>query len=205
MVVYFVSALRIRHAVLRGGLNVKKVLSAFLLIVAVFMAYAFSAVCMNADQKAPLGEKLGAPFKSISGAGAAFLALGAVALLGGLFFMFSKSRSEKAASIPSSELAARYALGKGKSKGLEVGFLFSGLLALGVLAAMVFGSLNNWFDEAVLGALGFVFALQIVMGVLFVIIFLKKKNKAVVPFIPAILLFLLEVGVGVFGFLKGPK
>jgi hypothetical protein len=190
---------------LRGGLKVKKVLSALLLIVAVFLAYAFAAVCMSTDEKAALGEKLGAPFKNIGGAGAAFLGLAVVALVGGLFFLFAKSRSEKAAAMPSSKLASRYALSGGKSKGLEVGFLFSGLLALAVLAAMVFGSLNNWFDEAVLGALGFAFALQIVMGVLFLVLFLKKKDKAVVPFIPAIVLFLLEVAVGVFGFLKGPK
>jgi len=184
---------------------VKKVLSALLLIVAIFMAYAFAAVCMSVDEKAAIGEKLGGPFKNIGGTGAVFLGLAVVALLGGLFFLFAKSRSEKAAKMPSSKLASRYALTKGKSKGLEVGFLFSGLLALAVLAVMVFGSLNNWFDEAVLGALGFVFALQIIMGVLFVIIFLKKKNKAVVPFIPAIVLFLFEIAVGVFGFLKGPK
>jgi hypothetical protein len=191
---------------LRGGLEVKKVLSAFLVIAAVFLAYAFSAVCMSTDEKAALGEKLGGPFKNIGGTGAVFLALAIVALIGGLFFLFAKSRSEKAAKMPSSKLASRYALARGKSKGLEVGFLFSGLLALAVLAAMVFGSLKGWFDEAVLGALGFVFALQVVMGVLFLLLFLKKKNKAVVPFIPAIALFLLEVALGVFGFLqKGPK
>lgn len=183
----------------------KKVLSALLLIVAVFLAYAFSAVCMSAGEKAPLGEKLGAPFKNIGGTGAVFLGLAVVALVGGLYFLFAKSRAEKAAAMPSSKLASRFALAQGKSKGLEVGFLFSGLLALGVLAAMVFGSLNNWFDEAILGALGFVFALQILMGVLFLIIFLKKKEKSVLPFIPAIVLFLLEIAVGVFGFLKGPK
>lgn len=183
----------------------KKVLSALLVLIAVFCAYAFASVStpLAEGEKADFGERLGAAFANLKGTGVMLLAVGALALIGAIFFMFSKSRKEKAAAMPSSKLASRYAALGRKSRGLEIGFLISGLLALGVLAMIVLGTIKAWFDEAAVGALGVVFIFQILMGVLFLVLFIKKKKKAVVTFIPALALFLLELGVGAFGLVMG--
>ena len=95
-------------------------------------------------------------------------------------------------------------LGK-KSKGLEVGFLLNGLVAVLVIALIVFGAIKAWFGEPMLGALGAVYILQVLMGILFLVLFFGKKDKAVLPFVPALALFLFQVAVGVFGLFMGPK
>ncbi len=185
----------------------KKLLSALLAVIAVFLAYGFAAVSIPAaeGEQPGLGARFAAPFGNLGGTGLVLLALGAVALIGALFLMFSKSRSEKAAAMPSSKFAAKYAMLGRKSKGLEVGFLINGLMALGVLALIVFGTIKGWLDEAAVGALGSVFVLQLLIGVLFLVLFFKKKDKALVPFIPALALFLFEVAVGGFGIVSGLK
>ena len=184
-----------------------KFISALLVLIAVFLAYAFAAsgYPVPEGEDIPFGEKLALPFKEIKGAGVALLALGFLVLIGALFFLFSKSRSEKAAGMSSTRLAAKFAIHGRRSKGLEVGFLASGVLALLVLAMIVFGTVKAWFDETVIGALGSVFILQLLFGLLFLVLFLKKKNKAVLPFIPAIALFIVEVAAGAFGLIKGLK
>ena len=184
-----------------------KVISALLVLIAVFLAYAFAASGYPAPEgeEIPLGEKLVLPFKGIQGVSVVLLALGVLVTIGALFFLFSKSRSEKAEAMSSTRLAAKFALHGRKSKGLEVGFLASGVLALAVLAMIVFGTVKAWFDETVIGALGSIFILQLLFGLLFFVLFIKKKNKAVLPFIPAIALFLLEVAAGAFGLIKGLK
>jgi len=187
---------------------VNKILSALLALVAVFLAYSFATVSVPAASEAQpsFGEKLAVPFNNIQGGGVILLILGGIAILGALFFLFSKSRSEKAKGMSSTQLAARFsALGK-KTKGLEVGFLLNGLLAFGIIVLVVFGAIKAWFDEAALGALGAVYILQVLMGILFLILFFGKKDKSVLPFIPAIALFLFQVAAGVFGLLMaGPK
>jgi hypothetical protein len=184
---------------------VKKILSALLMLLAVFLAFASAASTLSAPDGADAGftAKLKLPFTKFQGPGVVVLVLAVLALAGALYLLFSKSRAEKAASMPSAKVAAKYAMIGRKSKGLEVGFLFSGLLALAVLAMIIFSTVKLGFDKATLGALGAVFVLQIIMGLLFLILFLKKKDKAVVPFIPALALFLFEVAIGAFGLVRG--
>ncbi len=185
----------------------KKMLSALLALIAVFLAYAFAAVSVpvTEGEQVAFGARLAVPFKNAGGAGLALLGVGVLALIGALFCIFSKSRAEKAKAMPSSKFAAKYAMLGRKTKGLEVGFLVSGLAGLAVLAMIVMGTVNAWFNEAAIGALGCVFMLQILMGVVFFVLFLKKKDKALVPFIPALALFLFEVAVGGFGIVSGLK
>ena len=187
----------------------KKILSALLALIAVFMAYSFAAfsVPVPGDADMSLTARLKLPFEKPGGVAVIALIVGLIAFFGALFFMFSRSRSDKLARGASAKTAARYAMLGRKSKGLEIGFLFSGILALIVLALMVFGTIKLWFDkeieQAVLGTLGSVFVFQIIMGVLFIVFFMKKKDKAIIPFIPAVALFLFEVAVGAFGLVKG--
>jgi hypothetical protein len=194
---------------LYGGSPVKKILSALLALIAIFMAYAFAAFSISVPEggDTSLGARLKLPFDKPGGIAVGALIVGLIALLGALYLMFSRSRSQKAARMSSTKVAARYAMIGRKSKGLEIGFLFSGVLALVVLAVIVFGTIKLWFDkeieQAVLGVLGSVFILQILMGLIFFILFLKKKDKAIIPFIPAMALFLFEVAIGAFGLVKG--
>ena len=184
----------------------KKLLSALLALIAVFLAYAFAAVSVPVaeGEQVAFGVKLAAPFKNAGGIGFLLLGLGFLALVGALFFMFSKSRAEKAAKSPA-KFSAKYAMLGRKTKGLEVGFLLSGLAGLAVLAMIIFGTVKAWFNESAIGALACVFILQILMGVLFFVLFLKKKDKALVPFVPAIAIFLFEIALCVFGIVSGLK
>ena len=183
----------------------KKVLSALLVLIAVFLAYAFAAVSVPVTEGEELGfgRRLGLPFANLQGIGILLLVLGAAALIGTFFLLFLKPRTKKEAVKPSTGLSAKFTAPGSKSKGLEIGFLISGLVAFVILVVMVFGAIKGWFGEAALGALGSVFILQILMGVVFLVMFLKKKDKAIIPFIPALVLFLFEIAVSAFGLVMG--
>ncbi len=176
-----------------------KFLAILLMLTAVFLAYAFAAatVSLPGGQQVSLGAKLSAPFYNLKGASVIFFVVGCGALLCALYFALRTPRSAKAEG----DIAGL----NGKSNGLEIGFLFSGIIALVVLALMVLGSAKAWFDNLTLGALGSIFVIQIVMGVVFLVLFIKKEEKAVLPFIPAIIIFVLEVAIGVLGVVAGLK
>jgi hypothetical protein len=186
-----------------GGTPVKRLLTALVVLAAVFLAYAFAAMAAAppGSSDAGLAGKLRTPFDKIDGGGAVMLALGAGALLFGLYLVFSGS----GAGASAAPAAARFGKFGAKTKGLEIGFLLSGVAALAVLAMIVFGTAKAWFSVPALGALGAVFVLQLVMGLLFVILFLKKKDKVVAAFVPALALFLFEVAIGAYGVFMGLK
>lgn len=185
----------------------KKVVAAVLLLIAILLGYTFAVLNFPeaTGGEAGFGAKLVAPIKDIDGAGVGVLLLGALCLLGAVYFVFAKSGAAKAAATSSGKLTGKYSYLGRKSKGLEAGFLLNGLLAFAVLVVMVQGTINGWLNNAALGALGAAFVLQILAGFLFFVLFAKKRDKAILPFLPAMALFLFEIVVGGFALVAGLK
>lgn len=179
----------------------KKILGLVFLIVAGLLGYMFAVLNFPEATGGEEGfaAKLIEPVKEMSFAGVGVLVVGVLFLLGALYFFFARPGGSKALAASSGKGTSKYSYLARKSKVVEAGFLLNCVVALAVLALMLQGTVKGWFDDALLGALGAVFVLQILMGFFFFIFFVQKSGKAVFLFMVAMVLFLFEIAVAGYG------